>query len=74
MSLKIKLIIDTIPEKSMEGYVDNLDGYGLRDKLCEAIIKYEGEENREEIENRFYDTKEEFEKQLAKIEGKEKIE
>lgn len=56
MSLKIKLIIDTCSDKPMEGYVSNDDGYEIRDALCEAMVRYEGEEKRQEVERRFYDT------------------
>ena len=55
MSLKIKLEIDTIEDKEMEGYVSNDDGYKIRDLLCEAMIRYSGEANRKIIEQKFYD-------------------
>ena len=54
MSLEIKLIIDTLPDMPMEGFVYNDDGYEIRDLLCEAMVRYYGEEKREWVESKFY--------------------
>jgi len=61
MSLKVKLIIDTLQDKPMEGYIYNKDGYKLRDLFYKFMLHYAELENpdefkklREEIDNMFY--------------------
>ena len=40
MSMKVKLIIDDIPTKKMEGYISNDDGYKIRDNLFKSMVAY----------------------------------
>ena len=55
MSVKIKLIMDTIPDKLMEGYMSNDDAYRIRDEIYKAMLRYPQQASKREIQKRFYD-------------------
>lgn len=56
MSVKVKLILDTVPDKSMEGYMSNLDAYYIRDLIYEAMHKFaDKRKEKKELYKKFYD-------------------
>ena len=56
MSVKVKLILDTVDDNPMEGYMSSLDAYRIRDEIYEAMYNFaDTKKEKKELYSKFYD-------------------